>query len=68
MVRRFWQIDYNLNAKNQIFGSDNYDLTRKKLSNQTFGTFRLLGANCNGSRGRRKIQAIIQKWLATISD
>src|SRR5437016_13076376 len=61
----FGRIDYNLNAKNQIFGSYNYDYS--KNPNQTFdvGTY---GTSANGIEGPSKIQAISTNWFSTLSN
>src|SRR6266478_4449539 len=61
----FGRIDYNLNAKNQIFGSYNYDYS--KNSNQTFDV-PAYGTTANGIEGPSKIQAINTNWFSTISD
>src|SRR2546427_7543632 len=60
----FGRIDYNLNAKNQIFGSYNYDYS--KNSNQTFDV-PAYGTTANGIEGPSKIQAISTNWFSTIS-
>src|SRR5947207_79047 len=60
----FGRIDYNLNAKNQIFGSYNYDYS--KNSNQTFDV-PAYGTTANGIEGPSKIQAINTNWFSTIS-
>lgn len=61
----FGRIDYNLNAKNQIFGSYSFDWS--KNPNQTFdvGTY---GTSANGIEGPSKIQAISTNWFSTLSD
>src|SRR6266851_2043637 len=51
----FGRVDYNLNAKNQIFGSYNYDYS--KNSNQTFDV-PAYGTTANGIEGPSKIQAV----------
>jgi len=60
----FGRVDYNLNAKNQIFGSYNFDWS--KNPNQTFdvGTY---GTSANGIEGPSKIQAISTNWFSTVS-
>jgi hypothetical protein len=60
----FGRIDYNLNAKNQIFGSYNYDYS--KNANQTFDV-PAYGTTANGIEGPSKIQAINTNWFSTIS-
>jgi outer membrane receptor for ferrienterochelin and colicin len=61
----FGRIDYNLNAKNQIFGSYNFDWSNNP--NQTFdvGTY---GSSANGIEGPSKIQAISTNWFSTVSN
>ncbi len=61
----FGRIDYNLNAKNQIFGSYNYDWS--KNTNQTFDV-PTYGTSANGIEGASKIQAINTNWFTTISN
>jgi len=60
----FGRVDYNLNAKNQIFGSYNYDYS--KNTNQTFDV-PAYGATANGVEGPSKIQAVNTNWFNTIS-
>src|SRR5712692_5271588 len=60
----FGRVDYNLNAKNQIFGSYNYDYS--KNSNQTFDV-PAYGTTANGIEGPSKIQAVNTNWFDTIS-
>lgn len=60
----FGRIDYNLNTKNQIFGSYNYDYS--KNSNQTFDV-PAYGTTANGIEGPSKIQAVNTNWYSTIS-
>src|SRR5467141_1026877 len=60
----FGRIDYNLNAKNQVFGSYNYDYS--KNSNQTFDV-PAYGTTANGIEGPSKIQAVNTNWFSTIS-
>jgi len=61
----FGRVDYNLNAKNQIFGSYSYDWS--KNSNQTFDV-PTYGATANGIEGPSKIQAISANWFSTLSN
>jgi Carboxypeptidase regulatory-like domain/TonB-dependent Receptor Plug Domain len=61
----FGRIDYNLNAKNQIFGSYNYDYS--KNTNQTFDV-PAYGTTANGIEGPSKIQAVNTNWFSTLSD
>ena len=61
----FGRIDYNLNAKNQIFGSYNYDYS--KNSNQTFDV-PAYGTTANGIEGPSKIQVVNGNWFYTISN
>ncbi len=61
----FGRVDYNLNAKNQIFGSYNYDYS--KNSNQTFDV-PAYGTTANGIEGPSKIQAINTNWFSTLSN
>jgi hypothetical protein len=60
----FGRIDYNLNARNQIFGSYNFDYS--KNSNQTFDV-PAYGTTANGIEGPSKIQAVNTNWFSTIS-
>ncbi len=60
----FGRLDYILNAKNQIFGSYNYDYS--KNSNQTFDV-PAYGTTANGIEGPSKIQAVNTNWFDTIS-
>jgi carboxypeptidase family protein len=60
----FGRVDYNLNTKNQIFGSYNYDYS--KNTNQTFDV-PSYGTTANGIEGPSKIQAINTNWFSTIS-
>jgi len=60
----FGRVDYNLNAKNQIFGSYNYDYSNN--TNQTFDV-PAYGTTANGIEGPSKIQAINTNWFSTIS-
>jgi hypothetical protein len=61
----FGRIDYNLNSKNQIFGSYNFDWS--KNPNQTFDV-PTYGTSANGIEGPSKIQAISTSWLSTLSN
>src|SRR5260370_14945760 len=60
----FGRVDYNLNAKNQIFGSYNYDYS--KNSNQTL-VVPGYGTTANGIEGPSKIQAVNTNWFSTLS-
>ena len=60
----FGRADYNLNAKNQISTSYNYDYS--KNTNQTFDV-PTYGTTANGVEGPSKIQAISTNWFSTIS-
>src|SRR5712692_5946572 len=60
----FGRVDYNLNAKNQISTSYNYDYS--KNTNQTFDV-PTYGTTANGIEGPSKIQAISTNWFSTIS-
>ena len=60
----FGRADYNLNARNQISTSYNYDYS--KNTNQTFDV-PTYGATANGIEGPSKIQAISTNWFTTIS-
>src|SRR5215470_962600 len=61
----FGRVDYNLNTKNQIFGSYSYDWS--KNPNQTFDVA-TYGTSANGIEGPSKIQAANTNWFSTISD
>jgi len=61
----FGRVDYNLNTKNQIFGSYSYDYS--KNSNQTFDV-PAYGTTANGIEGPSKIQAVNTNWFTTLSD
>jgi hypothetical protein len=61
----FGRVDYNLNAKNQIFGSYNFDWS--KNPNQTFDV-PTYGTSANGTEGPAKIQALNLNWTSTLSD
>ena len=61
----FGRVDYNLNTKNQIFGSYSYDWS--KNPNQTFDVA-TYGTSANGIEGPSKIQAVNTNWFSTISN
>jgi len=61
----FGRVDYNLNSKNQIFVSYNYDWS--KNTNQTFDV-PTYGSSANGIEGASKIQAVNTNWFTTISN
>ncbi len=61
----FGRVDYNLNAKNQIFGSYNFDWS--KNPNQTFDV-PTYGSTANGVEGPSKIQAISTNWVDTVTN
>ncbi len=61
----FGRGDYNLNAKNQIFGSYNFDYSNN--SNQTFDV-PTYGTSANGIEGPSKISAVNTNWFNTISN
>ncbi len=61
----FGRVDYNLNSKNQIFGSYSYDWS--KNPNQTFDVA-TYGTSANGIEGPSKIQAVNTNWFTTISN
>jgi len=61
----FGRLDYNLNTKNQIFGSYSYDWS--KNPNQTFDVA-TYGTSANGIEGPSKIQAVNTNWFSTISE
>ncbi|HVO57931.1 MAG TPA: carboxypeptidase regulatory-like domain-containing protein, partial [Dongiaceae bacterium] len=60
----FGRVDYNLNAKNQIFGSYSFDWS--KNPNQTFDV-PTYGSTANGIEGASKIQVFNTNWYSTIS-
>jgi Carboxypeptidase regulatory-like domain/TonB dependent receptor/TonB-dependent Receptor Plug Domain len=60
----FGRMDYNLNTRNQVFGSYNFDWS--KNTNQTFDVPDY-GTTANGIEGPSKIQAVNGTWLDTIS-
>jgi hypothetical protein len=61
----FGRVDYNLNTKNQIFGSYNFDWS--KNPNQTFDV-PTYGTSANGIEGPSKIQAVSTNWFSTLSN
>jgi hypothetical protein len=64
-VSVFGRVDYNLNSKNQIFGSYNFD--RSNNANQTFDV-PTYGTTANGIEGPSHIQAINGNWFSTLSN
>jgi Carboxypeptidase regulatory-like domain/TonB dependent receptor-like, beta-barrel/TonB-dependent Receptor Plug Domain len=60
----FGRMDYNLNAKNQIFGSYSFDWS--KNPNQTFDV-PTYGSTANGIEGPSRIQVVNTNWYSTIS-
>jgi hypothetical protein len=61
----FGRVDYNLNARNQIFGSYNFDWS--KNPNQTFDV-PTYGTTANGVEGPSHIQAANTNWFSTLSN
>jgi hypothetical protein len=61
----FGRVDYNLNAKNQIFGSYSFDWS--KNPNQTFDV-PTYGTSANGIEGPSKIQDVNTNWFSTLSN
>lgn len=61
----FGRVDYNLNAKNQVFGSYNFDWS--KNPNQTFDV-PTYGTTANGIEGPSHIQAVSGNWFSTLSN
>lgn len=61
----FGRVDYNLNSKNQIFGSYNFDWS--KNPNQTFDV-PTYGTSANGIEGPSHIQAVNTNWFSTLSN
>src|SRR6266571_8600435 len=61
----FGRVDYNLNSKNQIFGSYSFDWS--KNPNQTFDV-PTYGTSANGIEGPSKIQDINGNWFSTLSN
>jgi hypothetical protein len=60
----FGRVDYNWNAKNQIFGSYSFDWS--KNPNQTFDV-PTWGTSANGIEGPSKIQVVNTNWYSTIA-
>ena len=61
----FGRVDYNLNAKNQVFGSYNFDWSNNP--NQTFDV-PTYGTSANGIEGPSHIQAVNTNWFSTLSN
>src|SRR4029077_13487618 len=61
----FGRVDYNLNAKNQFFGSYSFDWS--KNTNQTFDV-PVYGTSANGVEGPSKINAVNTNWFSTLSN
>src|SRR5437660_1364280 len=61
----FGRVDYNVNSKNQIFGSYGFDWS--KNPNQTFDV-PTYGTSANGIEGPSKIQDINGNWFSTLSN
>jgi len=61
----FGRVDYNLNARNQVFGSYNFDWS--KNPNQTFDV-PTYGTSANGIEGPSHIQAVNTNWFSTLSN
>ena len=61
----FGRVDYNVNAKNQIFGSYNFDWS--KNPNQTFDV-PTYGTSANGIEGPSHIQAVNTNLFSTLSN
>jgi hypothetical protein len=61
----FGRVDYNLNSKNQIFGSYSFDWS--KNANQTFDV-PTYGTTANGIEGPSKIQVVNTNWYRTLSN
>ena len=61
----FGRVDYNLNQKNQIFGSYSFDWS--KNPNQTFDV-PTYGTSANGIEGPSKIQVVNTNWFSTITN
>lgn len=60
----FGRVDYNVNSKNQVFGSYSYDWS--KNTNQTFDV-PTYGTTANGIEGPSKIQVVNGNWYSTVS-
>jgi hypothetical protein len=61
----FGRMDYNLNSKNQIYGSYSFDWS--KNPNQTFDV-PTYGTSANGIEGPSKIQDVNTNWFSTLSN
>jgi hypothetical protein len=61
----FGRVDYNLNSKNQIFGSYSFD--RSNNPNQTFDV-PTYGTTANGIEGASHIQSVNGNWFSTLSN
>jgi hypothetical protein len=60
----FGRVDYNLNPKNQFYGSYSFDWS--KNPNQTFDV-PTYGTTANGIEGPSKIQVVNTNWYSTVS-
>jgi hypothetical protein len=61
----FGRMDYNINAKNQLFGSYNFDYSRNP--NQTFDVA-TYGTTANGLEGPAHIQTLNFNLVSTLTD
>src|ERR1700730_3999510 len=61
----FGRVDYNLNSKNQIFGSYSFD--RSNNPNQEFDV-PPYGTTANGIEGASHIQSVNGNWFSTLSN
>jgi len=61
----FGRVDYTINAKNQLFGSYNFDYSRNP--NQTFDVS-TYGTTANGVEGPSHIQTLNFNLISTVSD
>src|SRR6266850_1844007 len=61
----FGRVDYNLNARNQVFGSYNFDWS--KNPNQTFDV-PTYGTSANEIENPSHIQAVNTNWFSTLSN
>ena len=61
----FGRVDYTINAKNQLFGSYNFDYSRNP--NQTFDVS-TYGTSANGVEGPSHIQTLNFNLISTLSD
>jgi hypothetical protein len=61
----FGRVDYNLNQKNQIFGSYSFDWS--KNANETFDV-PTYGTSANGIEGPSKIQVVNTNWFSTLTN